>query len=661
MIHPNRLLLAVAVLCASSLHATVSIGSFTPAVSSPQPLGTQVTWTATATDSGAGLLTFQYSVSYGSGAFSILRDFASGTLTSGTWTGPAFVWQEIFGEGIYHVRVIAKDFQSGETATAYAVFALSPLSTGGSFVVSHTANPLVALGSAPACPAGSSIRLTIQRVGRSSVGETSLKACTPQLTSNIFAAGMLPSTAYSINYEVITGSKITKGPSPVTFMTGPLPSSITFPTFTVVTPPGSQDDGADSTVLHAFLGGVIDATDRLGNILWYYAPTDPTHSTLLTRPLPGGHMLTLQVGTSWNPNTVVPGESLREIDLAGNTVRETNIGVLQQQILATGRPGSTDFGPCGAIPLPAAVGSSCLGAFHHDAIRLPNGNTIVSVNLEKIFPPGTQGNTTGLNVDILGDGFLVLDKNFQLLWYFDVYQHDSGAPQLNINRAAILGETCAQNQGGCEYLFLAGTPGVATLANDWLHQNCLYYDPANGDVIVSLRHQDWIYKVDYQNGAGTGNILWRMGLDGDFTFNNINNDPYPWFSHQHDAGIENTSTGELTVFDNGNTRIAPPPIGLGSGNSRGMSLTVDETNMTVTPLLSQDLGYFGFALGSAQLLGNGNYFFQPGIVLPTSSSYDIEVLPTAGTVNGTLIYDLGSATSSYRAWLMPNLYFPPTT
>src|ERR1039458_1580636 len=218
-----------------------------------------------------------------------LRGYASGPLTSGTWTGPAFVWQEIFGEGIYHVRVIAKDFQSGETATAYAVFALSPLSTGGSFVVSHTANPLVALGSAPARPAGSSIRLTIQRVGRSSVGETSLKACTPQLTSNIFAAGMLPSTAYSINYEVITGSKITKGPSPVMFPTGPPPSSITFPTFTVVTPPGSQDDAVNSTVLHAFLGGVIDATDRLGNILWYYAPTDPTHSTLLTRPLPGGH------------------------------------------------------------------------------------------------------------------------------------------------------------------------------------------------------------------------------------------------------------------------------------------------------------------------------------------------------------------------------------
>ena len=205
-------------------------------------------------------------------------------------------------------------------------------------------------------------------------------------------------------------------------------------------------------------------------------------------------------------------------------------------------------------------------------------------------------------------------------------------------RPAVLGETCAQAQPGCIYLFLAGTPGVATLANDWIHQNSLYYDAANGDVIVSSRHQDWIYQVDYNNGTGTGNILWLMGLDGAFTFNNINNDPYPWFSHQHDPGFDNTSTGELTVFDDGNTRVAPPPIGLGSGNSRGMSLTVDETNMTVTPLLSQDLGVYSFALGSAHALGNGNYFFQPGTVAASaSSSFAMELFPTGGTVNGTTV------------------------
>jgi len=67
---------------------------------------------------------------------------------------------------------------------------------------------------------------------------------------------------------------------------------------------------------------------------------------------------------------------------------------------------------------------------------------------------------------------LVLDQNFQLVWYFDTFQHDSGAPQLDINRPAVLGETCSTSQSGCPSLFLVGKSGVTTLANDWLHENC---------------------------------------------------------------------------------------------------------------------------------------------------------------------------------------------
>ena len=241
MLFPSRLFLAVAALGASSLHATVSITSFASSVSSPQPLGTQVTWTPAATDTNPGPLTFQYSVSYGNGASSIVRDYYPGTLTAGTWTAPAFVWLETT-EGTYRVQVIAKDFESGETATASAVFTLNPLSTGGSFVVSPTANPLVALASAPPCPSGSSIRLTIRKVGGLVATPSNLLACRPNLTSNIFAAGMYPSTSYTVNYEVLTGSTVTKGPNPATFTTGPLPSTIAFPTSTVVTPFGSQDE-----------------------------------------------------------------------------------------------------------------------------------------------------------------------------------------------------------------------------------------------------------------------------------------------------------------------------------------------------------------------------------------------------------------------------------
>jgi hypothetical protein len=154
-----------------------------------------------------------------------------------------------------------------------------------------------------------------------------------------------------------------------------------------------------------------------------------------------------------------------------------------------------------------------------------------------------------------------------------------------------------------------------------------------------------------------------MGPEGDFAFNNLNNDSWPWFSHQHDVGIEQNGTGVMTLFDNGNTRVSKPPLGLGNGNSRGMALKIDETNMQVTPALSQDLGYFSIALGSAQLLSDGNYFFLPGIVLlgaNSAASYSMEVFPTSGTVNGSTVLNLRGP-ESYRAWQIPNMYTPPTT
>lgn len=177
-------------------------------------------------------------------------------------------------------------------------------------------------------------------------------------------------------------------------------------------------------------------------------------------------------------------------------------------------------------------------------------------------------------------------------------------------------------------------------------------------------------RIDYNNGAGSGNILWRMGPCGDFTINNINSDPWPWFSHQHEAGIE--SNGVLTLFDNGNTRISPASgagsssgciVGTGSGNSRGMALSFDEGALQVTPVLSQDLGVYSTALGSAQLLSNGNYFYLAGTVLinlTTEDSYSIQLFPTPSTVNATQVLNLQGPTA-YRTWQQPSLYSTPIT
>ena len=52
-------------------------------------------------------------------------------------------------------------------------------------------------------------------------------------------------------------------------------------------------------------------------------------------PLQNGTFLSIENGTAWNP-TATAGQFLRQVDLAGNVIRETNTGVLQQELLALG-------------------------------------------------------------------------------------------------------------------------------------------------------------------------------------------------------------------------------------------------------------------------------------------------------------------------------------
>jgi arylsulfate sulfotransferase len=683
----NGLLCLTGLLAMSCVPAfgTVQIVSVKPSAKSPQLVGKVITWTVTATDSNPGPLTFQFSVTPPGGAKAVVKDYNVGTLSAGTWTAQPFVWAptsctnvvENSGvvaltcgeiEGTYKIQVIAKDFVSSESNTKTVQYAVNPLVTGTSPVVAKTSNPLVAIFGAPSCASGSLMRVNFQQQSKATPATTTnWVSCHPPTTMNFEVAGMYPSTTYQMFAQTLTSGKITNG-STVSFTTGALPTNVPFSTAKVIVGPGPQTDTTDSLILLNPIpfGGQPTyanvATDLSGNVMWYYYNSQ---SIVLTRPLLNGTMLTIQNGSTWNPASTKL-QLLRQIDLVGNIIRETNIGILSEQLL---KMGVTDAQSCNTISKPAPVGSACLGAFHHDAIQtLPGGYTALFADVEKIFPAGTQGDTSGLPVDIMGDLIIVLDTNWQVKWSFDTFQHDGGAPQLDINRAAILGEGCVANQQGCPPIFLLGT-GIAPKALDWLHANSLYYwgndsaGGASGDIVWSARDQDWVMKIDYNNGTGTGNILWRMGPSGDFTFNNINNDPWPWFSHQHDVGMENNGAGPMTIFDNGDTRVSPPPVGLGSGNSRGMSLTVNESTMQVTPVLSQDLGAYSPADGSAQLLADGNYFFLDPVVLvnlTTEDSYAIQIFPTSGTVNGTQVLNIQN-TDGYRGWEMSSLYNPPIT
>jgi arylsulfate sulfotransferase len=644
---------------AAPAFATVKITALTSSANSPQALGTQVTFQVTASDSNPGPLAFQYNVAVPLQPLALVWDFNPGTYGgSGSWTS-SFTWVPTGVEGTYQIQVVVKDFASGESSQKTFQYQITPLVTGSTPVVAATANPLVALFSSPACAAGSSMRVYFRDVAKKTpAAATNFQTCHPPATMNFEVAGMYPNTTYGMFAQTKTGSKITNGP-PVTFTTGPLPSSLPFPTYKVLQKPTSQTDTKDRLILTNPIPFGAQATypevatDLTGRIVWYYAP-NPLQAIVLTRPLAGGNILTIQNGISWYP-TQPKYQFIRLIDLAGNTIKETNLGALQQELHAMG---AVDANLCTSLPSPAPVGSSCMSSFHHEVIQLPTGDTALFVAIEKIFPPGTQGSTSPDPVDIIGNYIVVLDSNWQVKWYFDTFEHDGGAPQLDINRAAVLGETCTANEQGCPPVFLLGT-GIAPAAFDWIHANTIYYQPQDHNIIWSSRDQDWVMKIDYNDGAGTGNILWRMGIDGDFTMNNVFNDSYPWFTHQHDAGIENNGAGPMTVFDNGNTRIASNP----GQHSRCMALTVNQAALQVTPVLSQDAGAYSPADGAVQLLANGNFYcFNPVVLvnLNTEDSYSLEYVPTAGTDTGTQVLDI-SGPDGWRGWRMPNMYTPPTT
>lgn len=570
---------------ASIASASVSV-TLSPSVGTAQ-VGTTVTWTATAKDtanSGASF-TYQFSVGTSASNLQVRRDFSAIN---------QFPWTESDQEGTYDIQVVAKE-STGATATDAATYVITSRVTGSSPVVSSTGHPLVALYSAP-CPAGASAQVQFRRTTGDYWWVTPVKPCNGN-SINFYIGGMRPESEYLLQGYVFKGSSTTAN-APVTFTTGSVPSNITVESFNISHP---EQVTPQPIVLTAPTSGVPFATDSVNTIMWYL-PAYQNAGGYLTRPVPGGTFLGIM-----DDNSGIAGNRrlLREWDLAGNLVRETNTAAISAQLVARGTDPITSIS--------------------HEVFRFPNGDTGLIGSVEKIANQGSGP------VDVLGDMAIVLDSNLQVKFSWDEFDY------LNIMYPAVLGETCEKGNTGCPPIY---QPGYS-VANDWTHSNSLAPAP-DGNLIISVRHQDEVIKINYNNGNGDGSIVWRLGRNHNFSVQS--NNPYPWFTHQHD--VEYASNGLLTLFDNGNTRIAEY-----GGNSRGQSWSLDEVHMVATPVLNQDLGTFSMACGSAQILSNGNYHFFLGFVNNDASS-SVEY-STGGTVE---FQEDQPQNVGYRSFRMATLY-----
>ncbi len=571
-------------------------GTVTLAPSDDSPLvGERVTWTATASDVGSSPV-YQFSAAPHGGTFHVLRDFSP--TASFTWTP--------MREGGYDIEVTVKDgYSAAETASSAAVVAVGSRVTGPQAVVTPTLNPLVALYSVPPSAAGSVFVQFAVAGDHPAWRNTDARAVEPGKSTNFFIAGMLPNTTYEMRHVFSDGT----GAEPVLFTTGSIPTTLPVPALTVRQPAGPQSDLDQDLISHSVPAGTLPlVTDLQGRVAWYY---DVQQSGLGLRSfgvgtlVPGGTVLGLgQDGYSVRNSLDV----LREIDLAGDPVRETNLAAVNAQL--------------------AALGHEISYGFHHDVQRLPNGDTVVLAYTErKIDINGTPTN-------YIGDLIVVLDADFQVKWAWDAFDH------LDVNRGPVLGEIVNHGEPGPESV-VPDYPAVS-----WLHDNAVSLSPADGNLLLSVRHQDWVIKIDYENGAGDGHIVWRLGAGGDFAVNSA--DPSPWFSHQHNAHYIDDHT--LILFDNGNTRRATDP----GAHSRGQVWALDETNMTATPVLNADLGSYSGALGAAERLSNGNYSFTLGTNGPVPirpPAHTVEVTPT-----GVKVFDLEANTPEYRSYRVRTLY-----
>jgi Arylsulfotransferase (ASST) len=213
---------------------------------------------------------------------------------------------------------------------------------------------------------------------------------------------------------------------------------------------------------------------------------------------------------------------------------------------------------------------------------------------------------------------------------------------------------------------------------DWAHANALLHGiDADGEFFwVSLRHQDWLIKIDVESG---GDILWRFGYQGDFSLvSNIESaSPLPlgddkWMFHQHAPEWISHGDGryDFVMFDNGNVRCneTGPPYDK-NRFSRVVRYRLDENTMTAD--IDFDYGsketdnerhFYSDAVGDADMMpGADSVLFVKG--WPDINEGGNIFISEITVPEGEEIWRLEKATQTegsnliiYRANYFPSIY-----
>jgi len=498
------------------------------------------------------------------------------------------------------VQITMKDVVSGASSNPAQVSLFSP-DKFDSGTVSSTNNPQVALYTLNA-PQGASVQVQFGTSTNYGLTTWAQEAPVGGGDVGILVAGMRASTTYHMQavLQLPSGQRVLDADH--SFTTGDLPADL-IPNITVQQPGGSAvAPGVELLDLFYVPNSQLAAlaTDIAGNVIWYYA-MNPGELPFPIKPLPNGHMLVVAFGGTSN--------EIREIDLAGNVIYRLSLTELDTALTSTGASFQT------------------LTSLHHDILELPNGHLIVLANYSPSLP-----DQSGFS-PVIGDALVDWDPKHGPVWTWSTFDHIplSHAPVSN---------------------------------TDWTHANAVIYSPDDGNLILSMRNQNWILKINYQNGVGDGRILWHLGPDGDFSLPN-GQAPIEWNYGQHYPTVFSpNSTGifQLMFFNNGNNRLVDSSndvcgtAGFVQCYSSVPILELNEYANTAQILSEDNLSpIYSICCGNASQLSNGDLEYDVALDVNTPNQSYIQEVTQAQAPQ--LVWQLNvTGQLMYRGFRIPSLY-----
>jgi arylsulfate sulfotransferase len=491
---------------------------------------------------------------------------SSGALVDLTWkvngvAGGSAATGTISASGIYMaptsapagtITVTATNAVSNVTTNPAQVSFFNPKTFAGG-TVSSSNNPLVARYSA-VTPLNATVQVQFGTTANYGLATWVQPAPPGGGVTEVLVAGMHANTTYHMQatLQLATGEHIVDADR--VFTTGDVPAA-SLPSIAVPQTAGANaSPGVELLDIYNpsnTTGMQAIATDLAGNLIWYY-PLTPGEVPFPIKLLPNGHMLIVVAGAN-------AGE-IREIDLAGNVIFRLGIGDIDAGLTKIGTPFMVEN-------------------IHHDILKLANGHFIILVNYTQTYTdmPGVSS--------VVGDALIDWDPQAQMpVWTWSSFDH----------------------------IPLSHAPNGTA---DWTHANAVIYSPDDGDLILSMRNQNWVIKINYKDGAGDGGILWHLGPDGDFALPN-GQAPLEWNYGQHYPTILTSNSAgifQMMFFNNGNNRLVD------SNNDVCVTSAVpgcyssvpifelNESAKTAQVLWETNLAsHYSVCCGNAEELSNGN-------------------------------------------------------